>query len=512
MRGSAVAWTIVLLSLIASGNCFVSTWLPSILEFRSKCSFRTRSLQLLCQTQSPQVESHGPKLGEKAKSLFKYSSSAVQSFFKRFQKNQEEEEFKDRQDLMTSLSKMDSLTGEFSILVSALHATGLSETLSASNETLTLFAPSNSAFNKLPKDCLLWECIENLQLAHENRKQVLMDELKQFLLGSVVRGRWSTEKLNGKYETLTSVRGRKIVTDLRTATTPSDYTDYVLDEEIKQKVKKCNAVIIYSGDLQCKNGVIHIVDSLLDGICPVIFSPTRISMNTSAYPELRARGVELELRVREIRARYQELDDEIRPLNELVQDKKLTRPSCKELSATYERLSTDFQNFQTRTEQEIALARESAAADVTTSLMKVLDSLERAESSFKLQTDKEKEIVAAYKEVDSLLLSILEQQGVATIESLGQKFDPLKHEAVSQRPSSEHPDGFVSEQFQRGYVVGKRVVRPALVVVSSGPEATAGVSEEEVGVESAKDGAETETDKDQQTGPTDGNSIQDEGK
>eukprot|EP00960_Hanusia_phi_P034267 750942-Hanusia_phi.AAC.13 len=192
--------------------------------------------------------------------------------------------------------------------------------------------------------------------------------------------------------------------------------------------------------------------------------------STSAYPELRARGVELELRVREIRARYQELDDEIRPLNELVQDKKLTRPSCKELSATYERLSTDFQNFQTRTEQEIALARESAAADVTTSLMK------ETKSSMSL--------------------------GVATIESLGQKFDPLKHEAVSQRPSSEHPEGFVSEQFQRGYVVGKRVVRPALVVVSSGPEATAGVSEEEVGVESAKDGAETETDKDQQTGPT----------
>eukprot|EP00960_Hanusia_phi_P034268 750942-Hanusia_phi.AAC.14 len=72
---------------------------------------------------------------------------------------------------------------------------GLSETLSASNETLTLFAPSNSAFNKVG---------------------IMLPVLVHELACSVVRGRWSTEKLNGKYETLTSVRGRKIVTDLRT--------------------------------------------------------------------------------------------------------------------------------------------------------------------------------------------------------------------------------------------------------------------------------------------------------
>mmetsp|Transcript_46242 Transcript_46242/g.145045 ORF Transcript_46242/g.145045 Transcript_46242/m.145045 type:complete len:518 (-) Transcript_46242:115-1668(-) len=513
---SFLSYAAFLFSLIATCHGFVNTRLPSTLHSESKIHLRTRRGLPLCQAQPSQVESAGPKLGEKAKNLIKSSSSAVQSFFNRFRKPNEEDMFKDRMDMMASLSKMNSLTAEFSILISALNATGLAETLSNGNETWTFFAPSNSAFSKLPKDCLLWECIENLQVPPEGRKQVLMEELKQFLLGSLVKGRWSIDKLNGRYETLSSARGRKVVTDLRTATTPSDYTDYVLDEEIKQKVKKCNAVIIYSADLQCSNGVVHIVDSLLDGICPLIYSPTQISLNISSYPELRARADELESRVLETRARYQELETEIRPLNELVEDKKLTRPSCKELSVTYERLATDFENFKTRSEQELATARESAAADVTSNLMKVLDSLERAESSFNLQTDREKEIVSSYKEVDSLLLAILEQQGVATIESLGQKFDPLKHEAVSQRPSSEHPDGFVAEQFQRGYMVGKRVVRPALVVVSSGPEQQepAGVPEKGEEAEATTEVGETAAlaDKDQQEGSTEGKQVQDGGR
>ena len=67
------------------------------------------------------------------------------------------------------------------------------------------------------------------------------------------------------------------------------------------------------------------------------------------------------------------------------------------------------------------------------------------------------------------LLALLEGLGVEMVEALGKEFDANDHEAVQMQESLEYGDQMVCVQYQRGYRVGGRLVRPALVVVSSGP-------------------------------------------
>ena len=70
------------------------------------------------------------------------------------------------------------------------------------------------------------------------------------------------------------------------------------------------------------------------------------------------------------------------------------------------------------------------------------------------------------------LTLLLEAEGVSPIEAEGQAFDPTAHQAVTHEPSDSVPEGHVICQVQRGYRLGDRVLRPALVRVSSGPKPT----------------------------------------
>ena len=67
------------------------------------------------------------------------------------------------------------------------------------------------------------------------------------------------------------------------------------------------------------------------------------------------------------------------------------------------------------------------------------------------------------------LQAILESENVTPIEATGQPFNPLLHEAVMQEETVEHPDEHVIEEIQRGYRLGERVLRPAMVKVASNP-------------------------------------------
>jgi molecular chaperone GrpE len=70
------------------------------------------------------------------------------------------------------------------------------------------------------------------------------------------------------------------------------------------------------------------------------------------------------------------------------------------------------------------------------------------------------------------LLKVLEAHHVERIESLGQPFDPSCHEAMMQQPTDEHPPGTVVEEYQPGYKLWDRVVRPAKVIVAQGPSSS----------------------------------------
>ena len=139
----------------------------------------------------------------------------------------------------------------------------------------------------------------------------------------------------------------------------------------------------------------------------------------------------------------------------------------RELAASEERhlrLAADFENFKKRTAQELdrrATARKDALVH---DLLPVIDNLERA-----LASAASASVGHLYEGVQitwQQLIQVMRQHGFETREDLGQPFDPKHHEAVSTRAEALHPDHAVLEVWQRGWLRGKDLFRPAKVVVN----------------------------------------------
>ena len=134
--------------------------------------------------------------------------------------------------------------------------------------------------------------------------------------------------------------------------------------------------------------------------------------------------------------------------------------------ANWQRAQADFINYKRRIEQERAEFSRFANASLILSLLPVLDDLERALDSTppKAKAD----WVAGIKLIERNFRSTLEVQGLTPIKAMGEPFDPRFHEALRQDKGKE---GIVVEEFQKGYLLHDRVLRPAKVVVGNGEEA-----------------------------------------
>lgn len=138
------------------------------------------------------------------------------------------------------------------------------------------------------------------------------------------------------------------------------------------------------------------------------------------------------------------------------------------------RTAADFDNFRKRQRREMEDNKKFATEKVLLELLPVLDNLQRALGAAKDAPADAAGIVQGVKMVADQFRSVMESQGLKGFDSVGQVFDPMKHEAVSERDAEEVPAGHVVEEFQRGYMLHDRVVRPAMVVVSKGAATAAG--------------------------------------
>jgi molecular chaperone GrpE len=136
----------------------------------------------------------------------------------------------------------------------------------------------------------------------------------------------------------------------------------------------------------------------------------------------------------------------------------------------YDRLlrkTAEFDNYRKRVERDRQSTAESAAADLMRDLLPLVDDLERA-----LKAEASGEAANAYRRgvelIHRQLLEILRRRGVTPIEALGADFDPHVHQAVSHEPAQGRRDGEVIEEFARGYRLGERLLRPAMVKVAKG--------------------------------------------
>ncbi|MEO1241294.1 MAG: nucleotide exchange factor GrpE [Pseudomonadota bacterium] len=171
-----------------------------------------------------------------------------------------------------------------------------------------------------------------------------------------------------------------------------------------------------------------------------------------------------------------------------VADKKpSSEQQIAELNDRILRLAAELENTRRRAAREKADAGRYAIANFARDMLAVADNFERALRAAGVSGEELPEgrseaftgLVAGIQMTEKELLSVLERYGVHRVEPAGEKFDPNLHQAVAQVPGGSIPAGHVVDVAQPGFTIGERVLRAAMVTVSSGataPENGAGAA------------------------------------
>lgn len=157
-------------------------------------------------------------------------------------------------------------------------------------------------------------------------------------------------------------------------------------------------------------------------------------------------------------------------ISELTNEIKNLKLQLEERTGQCVRIAADFDNYRKRTQREREELEQQIKCSTINELLPVVDNFERARSQIKPQTEQETTIHKSYQSVYKQLVECLKRIGVSPMRSEGKEFDPNLHEAVMRQPTDEHPEGTVMEELQRGYMLGDRVLRHALVKVAAAPE------------------------------------------
>ena len=139
-----------------------------------------------------------------------------------------------------------------------------------------------------------------------------------------------------------------------------------------------------------------------------------------------------------------------------------------ELNDKYLRLYSEFDNYRKRTLKEKAELSKFASADVITSLLPVLDDFERAIKAFDASNEADKAFKDGIVLIFGKFLSILNQQGLEQMRTIGETFDTDFHEAITNMPApSPEQQGKIIDEIQKGYLLHGKVIRYAKVVVGN---------------------------------------------
>ena len=130
------------------------------------------------------------------------------------------------------------------------------------------------------------------------------------------------------------------------------------------------------------------------------------------------------------------------------------------------RKAAEFDNYRKRVERERREHSDQAVLDLLQDLLLIVDDFDRA-----LTADAGGERGEAYRRgielIHAKLHEVLKKQGVRPIEALGADFDPNFHQAVIQESSPDHREGEVIAELRKGYLIGDRLLRPAMVKVAT---------------------------------------------
>ncbi|NEY71675.1 nucleotide exchange factor GrpE [Bacillus mesophilus] len=164
--------------------------------------------------------------------------------------------------------------------------------------------------------------------------------------------------------------------------------------------------------------------------------------------------------------------DESSSLHNEADDLAVALEKVKEQEAAIEekenkllRLQADFDNYRRRARLDMEAAQKYRAQNLVSDILPALDNFERA-LKVEAQDDQMNSILQGMEMVYRQLVEALKQEGVEVIESVGQPFDPHLHQAVMQVEDSNYEANTVIEEFQKGYKLKDRIIRPSMVKVN----------------------------------------------
>lgn len=131
----------------------------------------------------------------------------------------------------------------------------------------------------------------------------------------------------------------------------------------------------------------------------------------------------------------------------------------------YLRLQADFDNYRRRTRLDSEAAEKYKAQKLVTELLPALDNFERA-LKIETENDETKSVLQGMDMVYRSIVEALKKEGVEAIDAVGNEFDPNFHQAVMQDEDQNYGSNIVTAEFQKGYILKDRVIRPSMVKVN----------------------------------------------
>ena len=166
----------------------------------------------------------------------------------------------------------------------------------------------------------------------------------------------------------------------------------------------------------------------------------------------------------------EERDDLAKKLAEVDDTIAAAKKEAADATERYMRLQADWENFRRRTAAERLAEKERAAEKLVCSLLPVLDDMERAieHAGATEENEQLKQFVDGIGAVHQKMLTALGKEGVEVIDPAGEPFEPLSHQAVGRVEDAEAYDETVAQVYQKGYKMGDKVIRTAMVTVTFG--------------------------------------------
>lgn len=164
----------------------------------------------------------------------------------------------------------------------------------------------------------------------------------------------------------------------------------------------------------------------------------------------------------------EELEEEIKKENEVVSEvkdneNKELKEKLDDMEDRYKRVMAEFDNYKKRNQKERESLYNSLVADMVTSILPILDNLEKAVNTPTQDENYKQGVEMVLKQ----LTDTLGKFGVEEIEAVGKTFDPELHEAVSSVEDESLGEKEIKEEFRKGYKIKDKVIRHSMVVVAN---------------------------------------------